>query len=173
MDRIQVKRLGGISLIVLAATDVGWAGTISELWERAWKSESSPDELVSATRKVEDEIRQVDPERKVLMAACELEEVVGFCRIARDENDESLWWIKGLAVRKDRRRRGIATDLLRAAVAYATARGATLVRSTADPWNRASIRCHEKAGFCNKGELVAEDGDRKVAFSQRCERGDS
>jgi len=123
--------------------------------------------LEAAACKVAEEIRRINPAEKALIVARKGGETVAFCRIAAHARDNSLWWVRGVAVRADWQRSGVGTDLLRAGVRYAARYGAALVGSATDPWNYASIRCHEKAGFMNEGEFVAEDGERKVGFSTR------
>ena len=167
MDGGPENRADGIELVTLCAGDTDCATSVAELWERAWKVDPSPEDLQVAARKVAEEIGQIDPDRKALVVARNRGQTIGFCRGAASSADDSLWWIRGLAVHPRWRSRGIGTDLLRATVAYAAQRGAALVRSTTDPWHNASIRCHEKAGFRNEGEFVAEDGDGKVGFSMR------
>lgn len=167
MDRRPEGRADGIELVALCAGDTDCAGSIGAIWERAWKVDPSPEDLQVAARKVAEEIGQIDPDRKALIVARNQCQTIGFCRVAADAADGSLWWVRGVAVHEDWHSRGIGTDLLLAGVTYAAEHGAAFVRSTTDPWNHASVRCHEKAGFRNEGEFVAEDGDRKVGFSVR------
>ncbi len=167
MKVVLRRRIDNVEVAVLSTADADQAGGIALLWERAWKANPSPSELQDGARKVAEEIRQIDPARKALVVARNQCDTIGFCRIAVDSEDSSLWWIKGLAVRRNYRCRGIGTALLHAAAGYAREKCGEVVRSTSDPWNTASIRCHEKAGFANDGEFVAEDGDSKVGFSLR------
>jgi len=145
----------------------GDAEAIAGLWEAAWRPNLCPQQVRESAEKVKREITGIDPSQGALIVARFGAETAGFCRVAVDKGDSSLWWIMGVAVQCDRRCRGIGAALLRAGIAYAREIGAATVRSTADPWNQASIRCHEKAGFVNEGEFVAEDGERKVRFSTR------
>ncbi|NLW49348.1 MAG: GNAT family N-acetyltransferase [Candidatus Brocadiaceae bacterium] len=158
-----------VRLVVLGEEDVERAGSIAAIREHAWKGNPSSGDLERAARKVADEIRRIDPGRKALLAACSGLATIGFCRVAADAVNGSLWWIGGVAVHQEWRRRGVGRGLLRGGGVYAGERGASLVRSTTDPWNAAAIRCHERAGFMNDGQFTAEDGDRKIGFSIRTE----
>ena len=113
------------------------------------------------------ELAGLDPAAKGVFLATQSAGPVGFCRVIRDKDDASCWWLAGIVVHPAHRRRGVGRALALEAVAYARARGAALIRSETHVDNHASIGFHESLGFDNRGEFTAPDGDEKIAFSLR------
>ena len=80
------------------------------------------------------------------------------------------WMVYALAVHPDHRRQGVGRTLLDACIGFARRRGAKTIRSECHVENAESQAFHEAVGFSYDGWFVAEDGDRKMAFSMNdCE----
>ncbi len=131
----------------------------------AWGRQPSEAEIEKRVGRFEAEASGLDPaSRPVFFVARKSGRLVGFGRVARDRNDPDNWWLFGLAVHPDHRRRGIGRALAVARIAYARAHGATVIRSETHLDNEASARFHEAVGFRNDGQFTASDGDRKITF---------
>ena len=91
-------------------------------------------------------------------------ELVGFGRIVRLDAEPGSWRLEGIVVHPGHRRKGIATAIVRCAIACARAHGATAVESQVHIDNAPSAALHERLNFANGGVFTDEDGDRLIRF---------
>ena len=77
-------------------------------------------------------------------------EVVGMIHCIRSRPDPRLWYYGDLSVRPDYRRRGIATQMIRAAMRRLSEMGAKTLRCYVDDDNEASLALHRSLGFAEK-----------------------
>lgn len=159
------EALEGVHLPVPTVADSAILRGVVLVSVLAWGGESFRDAVKQRFGRLKEEILALDLRHKAIFVASSAAGVVGFARIARDEQDESQWWCMGIAVHPEYQRRGIGSALHHACVAYARDRGATVIRSATHVRNEASIRFHESVGFNNEGRFTAPDGDEKVGFS--------
>ena len=131
----------------------------------AWGKEPTPEQIASRAARIGRELQTLDPAKKIFFLAHRAGVLVGAVRLWRDSDDQTVWWLVGLVVHPQYRRRGIATRLTQACLAYAKDWQGNLLRSEVHLDNEVSIRFHEGFGFVNDGRFVAPDGDQKVAFS--------
>jgi RimJ/RimL family protein N-acetyltransferase len=131
----------------------------------SWGREPGAAEVERIASALAGELAALDATARGIFVAQTSSAPVGFCRVVRDEHDATHWWLMGIAVHPEHRRRGVGTGLVRVAIAYARARGAKVIRSETHRVNAVSIRFHEGIGFRNDGDFIAPDGDEKVAFS--------
>ena len=79
-------------------------------------------------------------------------EIVGRLSIARDQHPASRHVADlGLMVAMSHRRRGIGTELLKAAVDWARHAGVRKLELHVFPWNHAAIALYERFGFVQEG----------------------
>ena len=79
-------------------------------------------------------------------------EIVGRLSIARDQHPASRHVADlGIMVAGSHRRRGIGTELLRAAVEWGKTAGVTKLELHVFPWNTAAIALYERFGFAHEG----------------------
>ena len=154
-----------VDIAAVTSADSSVLRDISVLGLVSWGRDPTAVEVEERTERLEEEIAALDPGERAIFVARKSSAPVGFCRVVRDRNTASQWWLVGLAVHPGHRRRGVGGALAHACIAYAQERGATVIRSETHLDNDASIRFHESAGFQNEGMFVAPDGDEKVAFS--------
>ena len=131
----------------------------------AWGKQSTSEQIASRAARIETELHTLDPAEKFFFVACRAGVPVGAVRFWRDSSNLTVWWLVGLVVHPQYRRRGVATRLTKACVAYAKSFQGRLLRSETHLDNLDSIRFHEGFGFTTDGRFVAPDGDQKVAFS--------
>jgi len=155
-EGIQISTVTCANSIVLR--EIAALGIVS------WGREPTRIEVEERTKGLEEEIVTLDPSGRGIFVAKRSGAIVGFSRVVRDRNDASQWGLLGLVVHPNHRRQGIGSGLVRACIAYAQERGATIIRSETHLDNEASIRLHEDVGFKNEGTFTAPDGDEKVAF---------
>lgn len=148
----------------LALGHAAFFEAVAELSIRAWGREPRPGELRDRTKRLDLEVASANPDTKCLFIARHGEEVCGFARAGADQRQPDVWWLMGIVVSPEHRRKGVARALTHACVQYAKVRGSTTLRSETHVDNVASIRFHEAFGFRNTGEFVADDGDHKVGF---------
>jgi RimJ/RimL family protein N-acetyltransferase len=78
--------------------------------------------------------------------------IVGRLSIARDQHPASRHVADlGLMVAADRRRRGVGTALLEAAVEWARDAGVRKLELHVFPWNKAAIALYDRFGFVREG----------------------
>jgi len=130
----------------------------------AWDRTPSDAEIKERAKRLADEIAALDPHGKALFAAAKADEIVGFARVAQDTEDAACWWLMGLCVHPEHRRRGVGRTLVRACINYAREQGASTLLSETHSDNEASIRFHQALDFADQGSFIAEDGDHKTAF---------
>ena len=97
-----------------------------------------------------------DPSGRILIAANEVDEAIGMARATMLSPSEA--WAQAARVHPDHRRQGIAGSLTQAGEAWATERGAVVMRLVTEDWNEPAQRQVEKSGY----RLVA-----KWAMAQR------
>ena len=131
----------------------------------AWGRQPSAIETEKRTARIEAEVTAIHPRRKGFLVARKAGRLVGCCRVVEDRNAPAQWWLVGLAVHADHRRRGVGRALVLEGIACARAHGAAVFRSETHADNQVSIRFHERLGFRNEGRFTAPDGDEKIAFS--------
>lgn len=103
---------------------------------------------------------QLRSARYKLWVALDGGRVVGFARVARSSASGVLprgWYLAGVVVRVDHRRRNIGTRLTALRLAWLRSRARTIYY-VANARNRASQRLHERMGFA----LVASIHDTKL-----------
>lgn len=101
-----------------------------------------------------------DPDRIFLVAVVH-GRVVGFGQARRVERPEPVapgapppgWYLSGVTVVAEFRRRGIGAQLTRARLARLRAGGATVVYCVAEPENAATLELHQRVGFVDVGEV--------------------
>jgi ribosomal protein S18 acetylase RimI-like enzyme len=74
-------------------------------------------------------------------------QVIGFARAMRKPDEPGRWWVLGLEVREEHRRRGVAKRMLLNILNAVRQRGCSSVYSYTSKSNVASIRAHQSAGF--------------------------
>jgi GNAT superfamily N-acetyltransferase len=131
----------------------------------AWGKQFAREQIASRAARIEMKLHSLDPAEKLLFVASGAGIPVGAVRLWRDSNDLTVWWVVGLLVHPQYRRRGVATRLTEACVAHARIAQGRLIRSETHLGNLDSIRFHEGFGSTNDDRLVAPDRDQKVAFS--------
>ena len=154
-----------VEILPVTFADSSVLRDIAILGLMSWGREPTAVEVEERTERLQEEIAALGPSERGVFVAEKSGALVGFCRVVRDRNDGSQWWLLGLAVHPDHRRRGIGSAIVRECIVYAQQRGATVIRSETHLDNEASIRFHESMGFKNEGRFTAADGDEKVAFS--------
>ena len=77
-------------------------------------------------------------------------QVVGMIHCIRSQPDPRLWYYGDLSVRHDYRRRGIATNMIRAAMRHLSEIGAKTIRCYVDDDNEASLALQRSLGFTEK-----------------------
>jgi len=87
-----------------------------------------------------------------LLVADENGDVVGFT-LAAASSDPTVGWVLRLKVREDRRRRGCATALLRAALERLRDDGVRMVRLTVAPANEPARSLYTRLGFIEEALL--------------------
>lgn len=130
----------------------------------AWDRTPSDGEINDRAKQLADEIAALDPHKKGLFVATKADEIAGFARVAQDKDDTTCWWLMGLCVHPEHRRRGLGRELVCACFDHARREGASSVLSETHSDNEASIGFHEALGFADNGSFMAEDGDHIVAF---------
>ena len=73
--------------------------------------------------------------------------ILGNVTLTLDDNRERRWMISNVAVAEKFRRRGIARQLMLAAIDEARARSAQWILLNVRPWNESAIRLYEGLGF--------------------------
>ncbi len=73
--------------------------------------------------------------------------ILGNVTLTLDDNRERRWMISNVAVAEKFRRRGIARQLMLAAIDEARARSALWILLNVRPWNESAIRLYEGLGF--------------------------
>ncbi len=111
-----------------------------------------------------EEIAAIDPDGRAIFVAWRSGQLVGFCRMSRDAENPSDWWLQGLLVHPDHQRRGLATALVTQGMVYAQERGAAAIGSMTQRGNVRSIQFHESLGFEQQGHLTLPDGTEMVRF---------
>lgn len=158
-----------VEIVPVTAVDSAFLRSVAKLSILAWGRLPTVLEVEDRAKRLEAEVRDLDPNQKGIFAARRSGTAVGVGRIVRDQSESSQWMLLGLAVRPDHRRQGIGRALARALIGYARERGATAIRSESHLDNEISIRYHEGIGFKSMGRFTAPDGDEKVAFALRRE----
>jgi ribosomal protein S18 acetylase RimI-like enzyme len=104
-------------------------------------------ELDVARARIRRELEAMDPVRRLFVAHLE-GEVVGYGRVARLEcrTLPAGWYLTGVVVRPDRRRRGIGRSLTRHRIRWLEQR-ADRIHYFANSQNRVTIALHEWFGF--------------------------
>ena len=153
-----------ISLLSTASAAPSIIRRIAVLGIIAWDRTPSDAEINDRAERLAVEMAALDPHRKGLFTATEADDIVGFARVAQDKEDAVCWWLMGLCVHPEHRRRGVAGALARACIDYACREDASTVLSETHSDNEASIRFHQALGFADEGSFIAEDGDHKTAF---------
>ena len=128
--------------------DIKSLAAISVL-DNAW-----PERLAEDIDYFRNELTSLDPEKLLLIGAFAGAELVGFCRFVVCPR-LNAWWCMGLVVVPEWQRRGIGTELLKAAIAILARRGVTDVRSDTSAKNLPSQATHVKAGF----RLIGTSGE--------------
>ena len=77
-------------------------------------------------------------------------EVVGMIHCIRSQPDPRLWYYGDLQVHADYRRKGIATNMIRAAMRHLSEIGAKTIRCYVDDDNEASLALQRSLGFAEK-----------------------
>ena len=154
-----------VEISAVTSADFSVLREIAVLGLVSWGRDPTTTEVEERRKGLEEELIALDPSERGVFVARKSGVPVGFFRVVRDRNDASDWWLLGLVVHPEYRRRGIGSTLVRTCIAYAQERGATIIRSETHLDDEASIRFHESMGFRNEGRFIAPDGDRKVAFS--------
>ena len=85
-----------------------------------------------------------------VVATNQNDEVIGRLYCIQNEHAPSLWYYGDLFVIPDYRRRGIATRMLRAAMAELCERGARTLRAYVSPGNEASMALQRRMGFTER-----------------------
>lgn len=90
-----------------------------------------------------------NPESLYLLAnAAATDELVGFCRVGFDRSDDDVkGWIPLIGVRREWRRHGLGSQLLRWGINYARAHGASAVHLAVEGENDRALRMYEDTGF--------------------------
>lgn len=93
------------------------------------------------------EFASFDANSEVFLVVEDQDRIVGFVRLCRKPGIPRQWWLLGLEVREEYRRRGIGTKLIEAALGEVRAHEGTSVLSVVHKANIASLIAHHKAGF--------------------------
>lgn len=94
-------------------------------------------------------------ENGTLLVATDDDEAIGLTRISLLSPDEA--WVQATRVHPDHRRRGMAHELVTAALGWARERGAGVARLVIEEWNEASIAHVERLGFRKVSDWVMAD----------------
>ena len=85
-----------------------------------------------------------------LIVAADAEDIVGAIDLRENERGD---WSFGMLVGRERRRQGVGTALLDAAIEWARARGIRALTLGVYPHNEAAIRLYERNGFVRTGTV--------------------
>jgi mycothiol synthase len=90
-----------------------------------------------------------NPESLYLLANAESpDELVGFCRVGFDPSDEDVkGWIPLIGIRREWRRHGLGSQLLRWGISYARKQGAAAVYLAVESENERALGVYESTGF--------------------------
>ena len=161
---------GGVEFRALTPADAYLSSKLAELEIVSWGYQLDPVRAAGRAERLAKQIRATRQTEAAIFVAQRSDELVGLCRVARDEQRANQWLLFGLAVHPAHRRRGIATRLVHACIECARKGGATVVRCETHASNLPSVRLHERLGFENQGQFTDSDGDEKVAFRLRLDR---
>ena len=165
MTRSPERTPAGVEITAVTSAEGLDLRAVATLGIVSWGGEAGEVEVKKRAAALAAEVAGLDPATKGIFIARKSAAPVGFCRVARDGNDASHWWLWGIVVHPAHRRRGIGRALALEGIAYARARGAALIRSETHAHNDVSICFHAGLGFSNEGAFTAADGDEQIAFS--------
>ena len=155
---------GQVEINSLTRAEAHLSRDIALLGAAAWSSDQRFGGVTDKGAMLAAEIAAIDPDERAIFVAWSSGQLAGFCRMARDSQDASHWWLQGLLVHPDHQRRGLASALVTEGVRYGRERGAVAIRSMTRVENARSIRFHESFGFERQGNFTLTDGTEMVGF---------